>query len=127
MMPVITVGKEGNVVSRKRVLVVDGLVETEEVLRAVLEPRGLEVTRVNRLHGPHVSGSARPSVLVIHEDERTAGSRPVRDEWPPVPRVVIGRYRNARRRGDRDCRYLPQPFDYAELVGAIESLLDTQR
>ena len=32
--------------AKQRVLVVDGLSETEEVLRAVLEPRGLMVDRI---------------------------------------------------------------------------------
>lgn len=95
-----------------RVLLVDGPPETRDVLEAVFEPRGVAVDRVR-------SGTARPRpaesprVLVLHEE--TAPET----EWADVPRIVIGR---AELGGGS--RGLPQPFEYGELVRAIESVLE---
>ncbi len=115
-------------VNRTNVMLVDGLTETEEVLKAVLEPRGMLVTRVRSTHStnPLVSHEA-PSVVVLHESERLQGpssqglTSPA--PWGNVPRVVIGHYHTHTSSTDRGCRYLSQPFQYAELVTAIESLL----
>ncbi len=38
--------KESTVLSEQHVLVVDGISETEEVLKTVLEPRGFHVNRI---------------------------------------------------------------------------------
>lgn len=119
--------KEGRVVSGQRVLVVDGLAETEQVLKAVLEPRGLHVDRVRRgtpsLSGPdepkkRAPAAARPNVLVLHEDQSDVGGL---DQWGQVPRVVIGSMQMAE--SSESGEYLPHPFQYRELIGAIERLL----
>lgn len=107
----------------RRVLVVDGLAETEEVLKAVLEPRGLQVNRVRAaLAGQELRDCGRPNVVVVHEDEarpETAGL----DGLNRIPRVVIGSTKGPT--GTDDGRnYLQQPFQYGELIQMIEQLLD---
>lgn len=114
-------------INRTKVMVVDGLTETEEVLKAVLEPRGMQVTRV-RSDDRHESfhSSERPTVVVLHESDRSVSentnitSRSL--TWGEVPCVVIGRTPPPLHASNWARRYLPQPFQYAELVTAIESL-----
>ena len=55
----------------QRVLVVDGLSETEAVLRAVLEPKGLEVDRIRGVDSgvfsrERLAAKERPSLVVLH-------------------------------------------------------------
>ncbi len=111
-------------INGQRVLVVDGLAETEEVLKAVLGPQGLEVNRI-RTHFPHDDQSAPPPHLVIlHEDH--SDPAPAEDSWPDVPRVIIGSITASeaehRPAGPRE-QYLSEPFHYGELIQAVERLL----
>jgi CheY-like chemotaxis protein len=109
----------------QRVLVVDGLSETGEVLKAVLEPRGVAVDRV-RGHR-HARAAAAPQIVVIDHDD-CAEHEPHAHPWADVPRVVIG---SADMPADwhphqprpADEHYLRKPFEYGELVAAIEDLL----
>ena len=98
-------------VNERRVLVVDGLSETGEVLKAVLEPRG---HRVNRIRQATTSSDVmdEPNVVVLHDDNE--------EHWADVPRVVIG---SARVPSRRNTQYLQNPFEYAELVAAVERFL----
>ena len=110
--------------SGQRILVVDGLSETEEVLKAVLEPRGMQVDRVSRLAPckPDRDPSA-PSVIVLHAEDQPDGAH-VADGWNTVPRVIIGSTRAPGKPADNSSeRYLQGPFQYGELIQAIESLL----
>jgi hypothetical protein len=111
-------------VSVHSVLVIDGLVETEQVLKAVLEPRGLRINRIRCLD-PDRSAVEHPlpSVVVMHSD----GSAPESADlptWRGVPHVFIhsnqaGVAADAAR---RDC-VLQQPFHYPELIDTIERIL----
>ncbi len=98
------------------ILVVDGPSETTEVLRAVFEPRGHAVDRVRQSQLP--SGSS-PGVVVWHTSEFEDAS--AADRFTGVPRVVIGRARVTEPASGT--RRFSQPFEYGELLGAIESLL----
>jgi len=118
---------EGNcVVNVQRVLVVDGMSETEEVLRAVLEPRGLQVERIRRrATTPDPSpDKPAPSLVVLEEDHTVSPSADV--AWRGTPRVIIGTADVAARRtaADPDASFLPKPFRYQELIHAIDRLLD---
>lgn len=112
-------------VSGQRVLVVDGLSETEEVLRAVLEPRGLRVERVRtNEHREEKSSDEPPRVVVIHIDEAHRSRNAADRNWADVPRVVIG----SGDLGEADDlggprQFLQKPFQYRELIQAIDSLL----
>jgi CheY-like chemotaxis protein len=112
----------------QRVLVVDGLSETEAVLRAVLEPKGLEVDRIRGVDSgvfsrERLAAKERPSLVVLHV-EGGPTSIPTSDGWQDVPRIVIGATK-----GDPPSRlagvehHLEKPFQYGELIRTIERLL----
>lgn len=112
------------------VLVVDELTETADVLRAVLEPRGVRVEQARRPRpGAETEQLVKLSVVVV--DEETAAVRGIdRREWPHVPRVLIGSMAvsPAPACGDpvdasAPQRYLRKPFQYADLLSAIEALI----
>lgn len=111
----------------QRVLVVDGPAETEEVLKAVLEPQGLEINRI-RTHLPQNFQDALPPHLVILHEEAN-GSSPVANAWPQVPRLIIGsitlpdRPRKTANESDPREEYLSLPFHYRDLIHAVETLL----
>lgn len=108
----------------QRVLVIDGLSETEEVLRAVLEPRGLHVQRIRGSHSaPAAADAPPPSVIVLHDESHAARA----PQWKHVPRVIIGSATFPERAptADRRQQYLAKPFHYRELIAAIEQLLAT--
>jgi DNA-binding NtrC family response regulator len=111
-----------------RVLVVDGLSETEEVLRAVLEPKGLEVDRVRGVDSgvfsrERLAAKVRPSLVVLHlEDGPTP--IPASDAWQDVPRIVIGATKEASSSRPAPAEhFLEKPFQYGELIRTIERLL----
>ena len=120
--------KDCRVTLAQRVLVVDGLAETEEVLRAVLEPKGLEVDRIRgaghgRIARQQLAAKRPPSVVVLHVEE---GLEPISDV-----RGLAGRPPDSDRcHEDRRPRpavatvehYLEKPFQYGELIRTIERL-----
>src|SRR5580658_11019808 len=93
-MGILSARKDCRVTVAQRVLVVDGLSETEAVLRAVLEPKGLEVDRVRGADTGVFSrgrqaAKQRPSLVVLHVEDGRA-LIPASDGWQDVPRIVIG-------------------------------------
>ena len=115
--------KENFVTAQQRVLVVDGLSETEEVLRAVLEPRGLSVDRIRSAAADELASKRRPSVMVLHVDQDPAPAAALAG-WQNVPRIVIGstKVTDSCETATED-HYLEQPFQYGELIRTIERLL----
>ena len=115
-------------VNGQRVLVVDGSSETEEVLKAVLEPQGLEINRI-RTHLPQNVQDPRPPHLVILHEEANHKSSSVAKAWPHVPRLIIGsvtlpaRERQSQLESDPREEYLSLPFHYRDLIQAVENLL----
>ena len=109
--------------SGQRVLVIDGLSETEEVLKAVFEPRGLQVDRIRSdAESPLVPCRRRPDIVVLHADDEIAEPSNG-DDWTSVPRIVIGSARLPATHDDPPSRSLRNPFHYGELIQAIERLL----
>lgn len=121
--------------SGQRVLVVDELTHTAEVLRAVLGPRGVRVDQAPlRASGATrypVSADVASRLSVVVIDEETASGRGFdRRHWSDVPQVLIANVPAPAGQG-RTCepgervptRYLSKPFHYADLVRAIESLI----
>lgn len=122
--------------NRERILVVDDVSDTAEVLQAVLEPRGVTVNRVSRRGQSECrSADKRPSVVVYDAESLSDGTPPADGRWHGVPQIIIGTMRvahaadsidslgNARTAADSERRYLQKPFHYAELVQAIEALI----
>lgn len=106
-----------------RLVVVDQFSDTADVLRAVFEPRGIEVERRRRPVAVE-PGYSSPELLVVDEDSvPSADSTPA--QWPAGPRVIIGSARlpQATSQGDHPAAYLSKPFEYPELIRAIEQLL----
>lgn len=111
----------------QRVLLIDGLSETETVLRAVLEPRGHQVQRVRGQDSAEACrSSGRPNVLIVHE-ETAPGAPRSRSRWPNVPRVIIGSAERADSGEQNEAHRLQFPFHYRELVQAVERLLSESR
>lgn len=110
--------------SGQHVVIVDGVPETAEVLREVFGPRGHRVERV-RSFDPASMPPTEGSVLVVHDDAASEVDR--RFKYGTVPRVIIGTITTddaVPSSGDE--RRLSQPFQYAELIRAVEALLDEQ-
>ncbi len=118
--------KGETVLNKQQVLVVDGIRETEEVLKTVLEPRGLHVNRIKAANSTNLNqNSYVPSVVVLHEDS-IESSRQEQTHWNQSSKVIIGRAEIPQKSnlGDSKSRYLQSPFQYKELIQAIENLLD---
>lgn len=102
----------------RQVLVVGGASDTETVLKAVLEPRGMSVERSRG----GVRRTRSPEIVVIdldvESDPAVAASR-----WVTSHRILIGS-EIPESIADRE-RFLPKPFHFPELVQVIEELLDT--
>jgi len=117
------------VAGRHRVIVVDGLSETEEVLRAVLEPRGVTIDRIRGDEDITEARSAPVPRLVVWHATRAAASNHPSPTWNGVPRVVIG---SPSGKASQDAcvsptdHFLSEPFQYAELIEAIERLLESR-
>ena len=113
----------------ERVLVVDGIADTADVLQAVLEPRGLIVNRVSRLDEREITAAAgQPAVLVLDADALHRAAAPDWIARRGVPQVIIGTWHDPAATGEDSGsaprrRYLQKPFQFAELVRAIESLI----
>jgi len=117
--------------NRDQVLVVDEMSDTADVLRAVLEPRGLSVNRVRRYEPPELPiPDPRPAVVVLDADAQEA---PAAQAWHNVPLVVIGQVRITESPvadapgAPAQRHFLQKPFQFAELVQAVERMIARQR
>lgn len=121
-------GRTPKVVNGQHVVVFDGLNETEQVLKAILEPRGCRVNRIRKQHpGDVTSGQEVPSIVVVHDDDSNE-STTNQMGWNKVPKIVIGTVKHTQvSKADQSTRFLVQPFQYAELIDSIESLLKPPR
>ena len=118
---------------RERVLVVDEVSDTAEVLQAVLERRGVTVNRVRRLD-PSVEPASedRPAVVVLNAESLDHLSGTDLAGWQNVPQVILGTMRvpdsgAEPADGGPARRILHKPFQFAELIQAIESLIESAR
>jgi CheY-like chemotaxis protein len=111
--------KDGGVNSAPRVLVIDGTSDTGAVLKAVLEPRGTQVERTRGLSGRRRQDElATPHIVVIDLDDESANEST--SCFGESHRILIGSVKTPV--DDRD-RFLAKPFQYPELLRAIEDLL----
>ena len=109
----------------QRVVVVDGMHEIQEVLRAILAPRGLRVDWV-RSHMQQLPGEAadRPDILVIDAEAHPVRAAQKNRQWSSVPQVILGADEDeSQADSDTQHAYLNKPFLFPELIQAIERLL----
>lgn len=110
----------------RRLLVLDENCETEEVLRAVLEPTGTSVTRVRSWQQLQSCEPDREgTVLVLHSNE-TLNAHPEADQLSQSPRVIIGRTETApvtpQHESSSQEHQLDDLFEFKDLLRAIDSL-----
>ena len=115
--------------SKRSVLIVDESAESREVLRTVLEHRGLRILEAGQAQeGLDLARRHQPDLIVL--DLELEASPP---EFPselaaqathPTPLVVLG---SARRRasGRHVGEFISKPYHYAPLVRRIEQLLES--
>ncbi|MFN0197318.1 MAG: hypothetical protein ACKVT0_11285 [Planctomycetaceae bacterium] len=125
-------GKGAGVAEPSTVMLWGGQTETEEVLRAVLEPRGYKISRFSPKGTGEYSSDFNPSngendisppqLLVVDHDDATV---PPCDRWSGVPRIIIGKMKSRPAEGLAGTRHklFSHPFEYGELIHAIESML----
>jgi hypothetical protein len=111
------------VTSAPQVLVIDGTSDTEVVLKAVLEPRGTQVVRERgtSIRQPR-EGENSPRIVVIDVDEVSAAA--TASSFSESHRILIGSVTTP---VDKRDRFLAKPFQYPELLRAIEDLLSLPR
>ncbi|MCH9656174.1 MAG: hypothetical protein K0U86_07575 [Planctomycetes bacterium] len=111
-------------VNGQHVVVFDGLNETEQVLKAILEPQGCRVNRIRQQHsGDITSAEEVPSILVVHDEDASHCTKD-KPGWNKVPKIVIGSVKKrSTSNTDQSTHFLVQPFHYAELIDSIESIL----
>lgn len=124
--------------NRERVLVIDEISDTAEVLQAVLEPRGLAVNRVRRFDpSRYATIDSRPTIVVF--DAESSGTESLATAnattwggWTNIPQVIIGTVKGSDSdtgkptAGTARRHYLQKPFQYSELIQAIELLIASQ-
>jgi len=117
-------GRTPKVVNGQHVVVFDGLNETEQVLKAILEPQGCRVNRIRKQHSGDITFADEvPSIVVVHDDDVSHYSTN-KPGWNKVPKIVIGSVKKRpSSNSNESTHFLVQPFHYAELVDSIESLL----
>lgn len=106
----------------RHILVIDGSAETASVLQAVLEPRGAVVQRKRTQSLTESWGTTgAPDVVVVDVDDIRKETTGEADPWQNTPQVVIGSTRVSIE--DQQTRFLQKPFQFPELIRAIEDLL----
>ncbi len=112
-------------VNGQNIVVFEGLNETADVLKAVLEPQGCRVNRMCQTHSEDSLDTQKevPSIIVVRDND-SSDSTTKQLGWNQVPKVVIGSVYSPQKSGsEQSTRFLVQPFHYAELIDSIESLL----
>jgi hypothetical protein len=110
---------------KPRVVVVDHSTETADVLQAVFAPRGVQVER--RRTPTRRPGGPRDAEVFVLDDECVATPPSLSLPAPEMRnRVVLGSPAAPPPAGSPTAdsvNYLPKPFQYAELIRAVEVLL----
>jgi len=111
------------------VLIVDRSEDSREVLRTVLEKRGVRTWEAAEARqGVELARRHHPQVIVLDLDAGDAEQREIRDQYQAESNehdaylVVIGRSRSYEQILPKD-RILAKPYHYAPLVRTIETLL----
>ena len=115
--------------AQRSVLIVDESSDSREVLRTVLEHRGLRILEASqRDEGLELARQHQPDLIVL-DLELDGEAAPAAHEFAAqspqaTPLVVLG---SARRRGaSRVGEFISKPYHYAPLIRKIEQLLERQ-
>jgi CheY-like chemotaxis protein len=116
--------------AKRSVLVVDPLEETQEVLRAALERRGIRILAASRRQqGLELAREHHPDLIVLDLECDSAGSAAagvaIESLAGDTPLVMLGSAR-----GQRPLpagQIVAKPYHYAPLIRKIEELLDAAR
>jgi CheY-like chemotaxis protein len=115
--------------ARRSVLIVNQSSEAREVLRTVLEQRGLRIFEASAAdEGLAIVQSQRPDLVVVDVEIDSASPAEISDEFASrtrprqTPLVLLGTARRAT--GRLPCEFVAKPYHYAPLVRRIEQLLD---
>jgi CheY-like chemotaxis protein len=123
-----------------RVLVIDPLEETREVLETMLARRGVQiVTAVRREEGLRIAREFQPDVVVFDCEAPSSGNSPwdhatsteaeasfaaASPDHPPSL-ILIGSARHTA--NEQTACYVQKPYHYGPLVHTIETLLAERR
>ena len=108
------------------VLIVDQSEETKEVLRAVLQPRGVRVLETVEAHqGLEMARLHQPRVIVLDLEAEAADDEMVRDQFDEssASLVILGKARRYEQTLPKE-RVMAKPYHYAPLIRTIEQLLE---
>ena len=116
---------------RPSVLIVDRSEDTREVLRTVLEKRGVRTWEAaGARQGVELARQHHPHVIVLDLESGDADQQEIRDQYQAESKehdaylVVIGRSVSYEQILPKD-RILSKPYHYAPLVRTIETLLSS--
>jgi CheY-like chemotaxis protein len=114
--------------TRPSVLIVDEQEETHEVLRTVLERRGVQIFDARgKADGLELARRHQPDLIVLDleweaDGEGTAGEFASQHPGGPTPLVLLGRLRRSQGGGGREI--MAKPYHYGALIRKIEELLE---
>ena len=117
--------------AHRRVLIVDESDESREVLRTILERRGVEIVEaVEARQGLTLAGSCHPDLIVLDLETLPGGDGDdeLRDQFDRqskcnrTPMVLLGTLRAANGSSARS-PVMSKPYHYGPLVRTIEDLL----
>jgi DNA-binding response OmpR family regulator len=112
-----------------RVLVVDGCAESREVLRTLLERRGLiALEAIRPEQGLAMTQRERPDLIVLDADsDQSSSGENFGDLCEAAgrnrtPIVILGTL-HEQRKGLRAEQFVPKPYHYGALIRKIDDLL----
>ena len=117
--------------SRRTVLIVDQSDDSRQVLRTVLERRGVEIYDTDHAgHGLQLARIHRPGVLVLELEAVMAAGLSVHEDFATesktsqTPIVLLGSVRRDEQALPQSS-FVPKPYHYGPLIRKIEALLDS--
>ncbi len=112
------------------VLIVDPSEESRDVLRLILESRGVNIFEAKQgAEGLQIFRDRQPAVVVLDLEFDYGNVDELQDAFEDESRrqdsslVVLGRLKRADKSPD-DSRVIPKPYHYGPLVRTIEQLLE---
>jgi DNA-binding response OmpR family regulator len=111
------------------VLIVDRSSDVRDVLRTVLELRGVQILEATGAHqGLQMARQFHPSLIVLDLESESAEQESVQDQYAVqsqasnAPLVILGNLDRWRQQMPED-RMVAKPYHYGPLVRKIEQLL----